>query len=154
MQEQAILYDARDGIAEIRLNRPHRLNAVTQELYDQSNDALGKAESDTDVRVVLLTGEGRAFCVGADLKAHKAGRTAFERRQYLQGERECVQAAAGTLQVRDRRGERLRASSLSDLSDRSEPRGRARTDLAGFEAHSGTTQRKAGRIWTAVPPAQ
>ena len=86
MEEQAILYDARDGIAEIRLNRPHRLNAVTQELYDQLNEALGKAEADIDVRVVLLTGEGRAFCVGADLKAHKAGRTAFDRRQYLQGE--------------------------------------------------------------------
>ena len=86
MQEQAILYDARDGIAEIRLNRPERLNAVTQELYDQLNDALGKAEADGDVRVVLVTGQGRAFCVGADLKAHKAGRTAFDRRQYLQGE--------------------------------------------------------------------
>jgi len=81
-----ILYSVEDGIAEIRLNRPQRLNAVTQQLYDELNDALGQAESDGDVRVVLLTGEGRAFCVGADLKEHKSGRTAFARRQYLQGE--------------------------------------------------------------------
>jgi enoyl-CoA hydratase len=83
---ETILYSLADGIAEIRLNRPHRMNAVTQQLYDELNDALGRAEADRDARVVLLTGEGRAFCVGADLKEHKAGRTAFDRRQYLQGE--------------------------------------------------------------------
>lgn len=86
MQSETIHYETRDGIAEIRLNRPHRLNAVTQQLYDELNTALGAAEADGDVRVVLLTGEGRAFCVGADLKEHKAGRSAFERRQYLRGE--------------------------------------------------------------------
>jgi enoyl-CoA hydratase len=86
MQSETIIYEVRDGIAEIRLNRPHRLNAVTQQLYDELNVALGLAEADSEVRVVILTGEGRAFCVGADLKEHKAGRTAFERRQYLQGE--------------------------------------------------------------------
>ncbi|MER2518074.1 MAG: enoyl-CoA hydratase/isomerase family protein, partial [Candidatus Accumulibacter phosphatis] len=86
MQSETIIYRSADGIAEIRLNRPERLNAVTQQLYDEVNAALGVAEADRDVRVVLLTGEGRAFCVGADLKAHKAGRTAFERRQYLLGE--------------------------------------------------------------------
>jgi enoyl-CoA hydratase len=86
MTYEAILYDLRDGVAEIRLNRPHRMNAVTQQLYDELTDALGRAEAERDARVVLLTGEGRAFCVGADLKEHKAGRTAFDRRQYLQGE--------------------------------------------------------------------
>ncbi|WP_313950723.1 enoyl-CoA hydratase/isomerase family protein [Accumulibacter sp.] len=86
MHTETIIYQASGGIAEIRLNRPERLNAVTQELYDELNAALAVAEADGDVRVVLLTGEGRAFCVGADLKAHKAGRTAFDRRQYLRGE--------------------------------------------------------------------
>jgi enoyl-CoA hydratase len=86
MQTETILYQSTDGIAEIRLNRPHRLNAVTQQLYGELNAALGEAEADPAVRVVMLTGEGRAFCVGADLKEHKAGRSAFDRRQYLKGE--------------------------------------------------------------------
>lgn len=83
---ETIIYEMKDGIAEIRLNRPQRLNAVVQQLYDEVNAALGRAEADPDARVVLLTGEGRAFCVGADLKEHKVGRTAFDRRQYLLGE--------------------------------------------------------------------
>lgn len=86
MSFETILYSLDDGVAEIRLNRPHRLNAVTQQLYGELDAALTLAEGDRDARVVLLTGEGRAFCVGADLKEHKAGRTAFDRRQYLQGE--------------------------------------------------------------------
>ena len=86
MQTATVLYQSNDGIAEIRLNRPQRLNAVTQQLYEELNSALGRAEADGDVRVVLLAGEGRAFCVGADLKEHKAGRTAYDQRQYLHGE--------------------------------------------------------------------
>ena len=83
-----VLSEVHHGIAEIRFNRPQRLNAVTQSLYDALHRALDAAEADRAVRVVLLTGEGRAFCVGADLKEHKAGRTAFERRQYLHGEQQ------------------------------------------------------------------
>ncbi|MFI5399577.1 MAG: enoyl-CoA hydratase/isomerase family protein [SAR324 cluster bacterium] len=86
MPFETILYGVRDGIAEIRLNRPQRLNAVVQRLYDELNRALSQAEDDREVRAVLLTGEGRAFCAGADLKEHKAGRTAFDRREYLRGE--------------------------------------------------------------------
>lgn len=86
MTYETVLYSLSEGVAEIRLNRPHRLNAVTQQLYDELTAALGEAESSRDARAVLLTGEGRAFCVGADLKEHKTGRTSFDRRQYLQGE--------------------------------------------------------------------
>lgn len=86
MHFETILFTQSDGIAELRLNRPQRLNAVTQQLYDELNAALTQAEENPDARVILLTGEGRAFCVGADLKEHKAGRTAFDRRQYLAGE--------------------------------------------------------------------
>jgi enoyl-CoA hydratase len=86
MTFRTILYDVQDGIAEIRFNRPHRLNAVVQEVYSELTEALNLAEASHESRVVLITGEGRAFCVGADLKEHKAGRTAFDRREYLRGE--------------------------------------------------------------------
>ncbi|WP_198032152.1 enoyl-CoA hydratase/isomerase family protein [Mesorhizobium sp. WSM1293] len=83
---ETVAYEIQDSIAEIRLNRPHRLNAVVQQLYDDVMAALDQSERDNDVRVIVLTGEGRAFCVGADLKEHKAGRAAFDRRQYLMSE--------------------------------------------------------------------
>lgn len=86
MPYETILFSLTDGIAEIRFNRPHRMNAVTAQFYSELDAALDRAEADPLVRVVLLTGEGRAFCAGADLKEHKAGRSAFDRRQYLQGE--------------------------------------------------------------------
>ncbi|RWN24970.1 MAG: enoyl-CoA hydratase/isomerase family protein [Mesorhizobium sp.] len=86
MMFETVAYEIQDGIVEIRLNRPHRLNAVVQKLYDEVLAALDQSERDKNVRVIVLTGEGRAFCVGADLKEHKAGRPAFDRRQYLMSE--------------------------------------------------------------------
>ena len=72
-------------MAEIRFNRPHRLNAVIEPLFRETLDALNAAEQDPSVRVVILTGEGRAFCVGADLKENaKAERTNWQKRAYLQ----------------------------------------------------------------------
>jgi len=86
MMYETITFSVVDGIAQIRFNRPHRLNAVTRQLYVELNDALVEVERDSEARIVVLTGTGRAFCVGADLKEHKAGRTPYDRRQYLQGE--------------------------------------------------------------------
>ncbi|MBB3663529.1 MULTISPECIES: enoyl-CoA hydratase/isomerase family protein [Prauserella salsuginis group] len=57
-----------DGVAVVRLNRPERLNAVTAELVDDLLTALDALTVRTDVRAVVLTGEGRAFCAGHDLK--------------------------------------------------------------------------------------
>lgn len=76
---------SKDGtVAEIRFNRPHRLNAVVEGLYSDVLAAFDEIEKDDDVAVVVLTGEGRAFCVGADLKEHGSGkRTDLEKLQYL-----------------------------------------------------------------------
>lgn len=84
MTYETILYSAKDGIAEIRFNRPHRLNAVVTEFYSEIMHALDAADKASDIRVIILTGEGRAFCVGADLKEHGKGkRTELEKLEYL-----------------------------------------------------------------------
>ncbi len=81
---ETVLYGAHDGVATIFLNRPERLNAVIEQLYDDVLAALDTARSDPDVRTIVLTGQGRAFCVGADLKAHGEGaRTPEQQRDYL-----------------------------------------------------------------------
>ncbi|WP_282047041.1 enoyl-CoA hydratase/isomerase family protein [Roseibium album] len=85
MPYQTIIYRKTGPLAEIRFNRPHRLNAVVTEFYTEILEALTDAEKDIDVRCVVLTGEGRAFCVGADLKEHGAEvRTELEKLEYLQ----------------------------------------------------------------------
>jgi enoyl-CoA hydratase/carnithine racemase len=63
----AIRYDVNSGIATIRLHRPERLNAFTVEMARELVEAFDLADSDDAVRVVVVTGEGRAFCAGADL---------------------------------------------------------------------------------------
>ena len=85
MATEVLRSTPRPGLAEVRFNRPHRLNAVVEPLFRETLDALDAAERDRDVRVVILTGEGRAFCVGADLKEHaKGSRTSWQKREYLQ----------------------------------------------------------------------
>ncbi|MDA1073803.1 MAG: enoyl-CoA hydratase-related protein [Proteobacteria bacterium] len=65
--EQPVLYRVLDGTATITLNRPEMLNAMNNSLMSGLSDALQKVKADTDVRVVVLTGNGRGFCSGADL---------------------------------------------------------------------------------------
>lgn len=69
-----VVLEEREGpVLTLTLNRPHRLNAVNPELYSALLDALRRGEADPEVRAVVLAGAGRAFCAGADLKAHAAG---------------------------------------------------------------------------------
>jgi 2-(1,2-epoxy-1,2-dihydrophenyl)acetyl-CoA isomerase len=71
-----------DGIARIRLNRPHRLNAVVPELVEELVRALARARSER-VRAAVLAGTGRAFCAGHDLKAETPVLTAPEGRERI-----------------------------------------------------------------------
>jgi len=67
MQYKNILVEKRDGIAIITFNRPEKLNAVSLEMRSEFLDALDELEVDDEVRVVIVTGTGRAFCAGADI---------------------------------------------------------------------------------------
>ena len=66
--EKVVLFNVEDGVATIRLNRPDMLNAMTDELMGGISQAIDAVRDDESVRVVVLTGEGRGFCAGADLQ--------------------------------------------------------------------------------------
>ncbi len=66
--EQVVLFGVEDGVATITLNRPERLNAMSDELMSGISDAIDQVRKDQSVRVVVLTGNGRGFCAGADLQ--------------------------------------------------------------------------------------
>lgn len=93
MSEAAVLYDTEGAIARITLNRPSALNAFDVSLRLQLTAALERATTDEAVRAVVLTGTGRAFSSGADLKAGmKDG--ADTRRQLLEEYAPSVNAIA------------------------------------------------------------
>ena len=69
-----LLESKQAGIATLVMNRPDRLNALNAELVAALNDALGRIAKDVSVRVVVLTGAGRAFCAGGDLAVIGQGR--------------------------------------------------------------------------------
>jgi enoyl-CoA hydratase/carnithine racemase len=71
--DDAVLYEVADHVATITLNRPDRMNAISMPMLAQLGERLAEADLDRDVRVVVLTGAGRAFCAGLDLKDAAAG---------------------------------------------------------------------------------
>ncbi len=70
---RTIRYEVRDHRAYITLNRPERLNAITAEMGGEISGAVAAANADASVRVIVLQGEGRAFCAGYDLKLYAEG---------------------------------------------------------------------------------
>jgi E-phenylitaconyl-CoA hydratase len=65
---ETVLYDVEDHVATITYNRPQALNAVNAELRTDLNDAFGRFRDDHNAWTAIVTGAGRSFCVGADLK--------------------------------------------------------------------------------------
>jgi enoyl-CoA hydratase/carnithine racemase len=66
-QDAEVLYSTGDHVATITLNRPERMNTISGPMLRQLTERLIEADADRDVRVIVLTGTGRAFCAGLDL---------------------------------------------------------------------------------------
>ena len=67
MTYENILFDINEGIAQLTLNRPDKLNSFTQAMHEEVRHALARVNADPSVRVFVLTGAGRGFCAGQDL---------------------------------------------------------------------------------------
>src|SRR5262249_60394689 len=68
-----LLYEKKDKIATITLNRPDKLNAFTGPMIEGWAKSLADAQADPDVNVVIVTGAGRAFCAGGDVTRRGPG---------------------------------------------------------------------------------
>ena len=81
--EKAVLLEKEKNIAVITLNRPERYNAVNQNLVDGINNSLSIAENDKDIRAIVLTGNGKGFCSGADMSVFGGEVSPEQRRDYI-----------------------------------------------------------------------
>jgi enoyl-CoA hydratase len=82
MNFECILYEKENGVATIKLNRPKVLNAMNKQLWLDIQTALEDVRLDREIKALIITGEGRAFSTGADLKESK-DRTIEDYRDYL-----------------------------------------------------------------------
>lgn len=68
MPYENIILDVDGRVATVTLNRPEAMNAATDDLYRELGDAIGRVDEDRQIACMILTGAGKAFCAGADLK--------------------------------------------------------------------------------------
>jgi len=80
MSYEDIIFEVSDRIATVTLNRPDALNATTDRLYQELQHVIPALAEDPGIGCVILTGAGRGFCAGADLKASKDDLTPLQRR--------------------------------------------------------------------------
>ena len=82
MEFECIIYEKMDGVATVKLHRPKVLNAMNSQMWRDLQSALDDVKNDPQIKVLILTGEGRAFSTGADLKESKT-RSLEAYRDYL-----------------------------------------------------------------------
>ena len=123
---KCLLYEMKDGVATLTLNRPERLNALGDTLRDDLQDAVTRASDDPEVRVMIVTGAGKGFCSGGDVKAMS------ERKESGSGRPLMEKVAPGRDRTESRR--RLRSSHRRSSSAASTPTGAARTSCRAWSA--------------------
>lgn len=79
-----IITDIQEKVGIIRLNRPDAMNCVSKKMAEEFALAIGEMEQNDEVRVIIVTGAGKAFCAGGDIKAMKEFTTADEAMNYVQ----------------------------------------------------------------------
>lgn len=83
LKEQVLLSEKKDGIATLTMNRPKAYNALSPELISRLTEELSNCEKDPEVKVVVLTGSGKAFCAGGDLPYIESLDNLMEGREYI-----------------------------------------------------------------------
>jgi len=78
-----ILYEKKEGVAWVTINRPEVLNALNRAMWRELAQAMDLADEDEEVRVVVITGAGRAFCAGDDIKDLATIKDAFDAKAYF-----------------------------------------------------------------------
>ncbi|HEY4669585.1 MAG TPA: enoyl-CoA hydratase-related protein [Tepidiformaceae bacterium] len=96
-QGSELIYEVEDHVATVTLNRPEAMNALTRSLYAQLEQAFRDAHRDPEVRCVIVTGTGRAFCSGDDVKQIMLGEQRDETTQRLRDVRPRPTPAAAAI---------------------------------------------------------
>ena len=84
MTYECLIHEVKDGIATLTLNRPDRLNALGGSLRDDLHDAITRSAADPEVRVLIVTGSGKGFCAGGDVKAMNEAKEGRRERPFME----------------------------------------------------------------------
>jgi 2-(1,2-epoxy-1,2-dihydrophenyl)acetyl-CoA isomerase len=84
MGYECLIYEVKDGIATLTLNRPERLNALGGSLREDLHDAITRSAADPEVRVMIVTGSGKGFCAGGDVKAMNEAKEGRRERPFME----------------------------------------------------------------------
>ncbi|MFJ7637984.1 enoyl-CoA hydratase/isomerase family protein [Peribacillus sp. NPDC097206] len=84
MENEAVIMQVNNGIATITLNEPNSLNALSGAIIEKLNHFFNSIKNDSSIRAVILTGNGRSFCAGGDIKGFSKVTSAASGRKYMQ----------------------------------------------------------------------
>ena len=84
MSYECLIYEVKDHVATLTLNRPDRLNALGGSLRDDLHDAITRSAADPDVRAMIVTGSGKGFCAGGDVKAMNEAKEGKRERPFME----------------------------------------------------------------------